>query len=353
MNIIGQSLGIDIAAKSFQVCLQIKQADGHCKIKGSRSFPNTAKGIVALEQWLAKRLHSELALAVVMEATGVYYETLAYSLDEAGYRVHVLLPNRIKGYLKFLNVKSKTDKIEAKALAQLGLDQQLPVWQAASPQMYSLKRLCRERNILVDEKTMISNRFHAEVSCKTPEPFTVKRLKQRLKLVDKQIQEVEGQLKQLVARDEVLSRHLENICQVKGLGFTTVISIIAETNGFALVDHKSQLVSYAGYDVVERQSGSSVKGRTRISKKGNAHIRRALHFPALSVVKHHDEFKALFTRVLERTQIKMKGYVAVQRKLLVLIYTLYKKEQAYDPTYAQKQTQEQRGRQDTMPAYAG
>lgn len=353
MNIIAQSLGIDVAAKSFQVCFQIKQTNGHCKIKGSRSFPNTAKGIIALEQWLKKRLHSELSFCVVMEATGVYYETLAYSLDEAGYRIHVLLPNRIKGYLKFLNVKSKTDKIEAKALAQLALDQQLPVWKTASPQMYSLKRLCRERNMLVDEKTMISNRLHAEQSCKSPEAFILKRLKQRLKLLNKQIKETECQLKEMVDQDKALSKHMENICQVKGLGFITVISVIAETNGFALVGHKSQLVSYAGYDVVERQSGSSIKGRTRISKKGNAHIRRALHFPALGVVKHHDEFKALFTRVLERTQIKMKGYVAVQRKLLVLIYTLYKKNQPYDPKYAQNQTEEQNCRQDAMPAYAG
>ena len=133
----------------------------------------------------------------------------------------------------------------------------------------------------------------------------------------------------------------------------TAITIIAETNGFELITHKSQLVSYAGYDVVERQSGTSVYGKTRISKKGNSHIRRCLYFPALSVVKYNKEFNDLFVRVRDRTQIKMKGYVAVQRKLLVLIYTLYKTNQPYDPEYAQKQEQVQSCRQDTMPAYAG
>ena len=100
-------------------------------------------------------------------------------------------------------------------------------------------------------------------------------------------------------------------------------------------------------------SGSTINGKTRISKKGNRHIRRALHFPALSVVKYHDEFTNLYNRVYDRTKIKMKGYVGVQRKLLVLIYTLYKKNEVYDPKYAQRNEDDPRSRQGTMPAYTG
>ena len=348
MSIVSQCLGIDVAAKDVQVCFMVKTDTGHCKIKGSRSFTNTVKGISNLEQWLKKRCQDGLILSVVMEATGVYYEQLAYTLYESDHRIHVLLPNRVKGYLKFLNLKSKTDKIEAKALAQLGLDQQLPTWKAATPQMYALKRLCREKNMLTDEKTMISNRLHAEQSCKSPQKTIIKRFKQRLRLVGKQIDEVEDQVRQMCVQDEQLSQRIENITTIKGVGFMTAITLIAETNGFELINHKSQLVSYAGYDVVERQSGSSVKGKTRISKKGNSHIRRCLHFPALSAVKYTNEFRALFTRVFERTKIKMKGYVAVQRKLLVLIYTLYKKNQPYDPKYATKRAKEQSCRQDTI-----
>jgi transposase len=267
--------------------------------------------------------------------------------------VHVLLPNRIKGYFKFLNLKSKTDKIEAEGLAQLGIDQELPVWEPASPLMYSLKGLNRERNTLIDQKTVVSNRLHAEQSRQGPDKRIIKRLKQQLRLLENQIKEVAQDMQHSLDQDPALKERIENICQIKGLGWITVLGIIAETNGFKLVSHKSQLVSYAGYDVVERQSGSSVRGKTRISKKGNRHIRRALHFPALGVVKYHDEFKQLFLRVFDRTKIKMKGYVAVQRKLLVLIYTLYKKNEAYDPNYYKKQMGNQISRQGTMPAYTG
>ncbi len=348
-----QNLGVDVAGKTLQVCLKVRRADGSIKIKGSRKFANTPKGHHQLVVWLGKKQLTDVFMRVTMEATGVYYEALAYHLHDHGCQVHVLLPNRIKGYLKFLNLKSKTDPLEAEALAELGIQQELPAWQPASPQMYSLKGFSRERNTLIDQKTVIMNRLHAEEARQSPDRRILKRLGQQVRLLEKQIKEVEQDLKRMLEQDEQLQQKVEQICQIKGLGWISVLSIIAETNGFQLVSHKSQLVSYAGYDVVERQSGSSVKGKTRISKKGNRHIRRTLHFPALGVVKYHDEFKQLYLRVYDRTKIKMKGYVAVQRKLLVLIYTLYKKNEAYDPNYARKQMGQQTSRQGAMPAYTG
>jgi len=347
------SLGIDVAGKDFRVCLKIRATNGSVKIKGSRKFSNTSTGFESLIKWVASKGVSDAPMRVVMEATGVYYESLAYFLHEQGWQVFVLLPNRIKGYFKFLNQKTKTDKIEAQGLAELGISQELPSWEPASPQMYSIKRLSRERNTLIEEKTVISNRLHAEKSCKSPDRRTMRRLNQQLRLIDRQVKEVEQDLGQSLEQDPELKQRIQQICQVKGLGWITVLCIIAETNGFKLVTHKSQLVSYAGYDVVERQSGSTVKGKTRISKKGNRHIRRALHFPALSVVKYHNEFTHLYERVYDRTKIKMKGYVAVQRKLLVLIYTLYKKKQAYDPKYVQINQTDHKSRQGTGPAYTG
>ena len=348
-----QNLGIDVAGKDFRVCLKVRRETGQVKIKGTRKFANTPKGFQALVKWVENKRIADAPMRVTMEATGVYYESLAYFLHEQEWQVFVLLPNRIKGYFKFLNLKSKTDKIEAEGLAELGITQVLPLWEPASPVMYSIKRLNRERHTLIEEKTVISNRLHAEQACKSPNKGTIKRLKAMLRLLAKQVEEVEHEMEQQLDQDTDLKKQVDNICQVKGLGWITVLGIIAETNGFKLVTHKSQLVSYAGYDVVQRQSGSSVNGKTRISKKGNRHIRRALHFPALTVVKYHDEFTQLFNRVYDRTKVKMKGYVAVQRKLLVLIYTLYKNNEAYDPNYYQNQMDEQKSRQGTMPAYTG
>ena len=115
--------------------------------------------------------------------------------------------------------------------------------------------------------------------------------------------------------------------------------VVAETDGFALIENQRQLTSYAGYDIVENQSGKR-KGRARISKKGNSHIRRVLHMPAFNAVKYEETFKELYDRVYNRSGIKMKAYVAVQRKLLCMMYTLWKKDQMFKPNYKKMELSE-------------
>jgi transposase len=122
---------------------------------------------------------------------------------------------------------------------------------------------------------------------------------------------------------------------MKGLGTLTLATILAETNGFELFKNYKQLVSYAGYDIVESQSETRVS-KTKISKKGNSRIRRALHMPSLIVIQCKEKpFLDLYNRTFEKHAIKMKSYVAVQKKILVMVYHLWQKEEVYDPNYRQ------------------
>ena len=105
---------------------------------------------------------------------------------------------------------------------------------------------------------------------------------------------------------------------------------------FELIRNKAQLASYAGLDIKEKQSGTSVKGKPRISKKGNKHLRKAMHLPALAAIRHDDRFKAVFARLVSKHGIKMKAVVAVQRKLLEMVYTIYKTNTAFDKNYLQR-----------------
>jgi len=96
------------------------------------------------------------------------------------------------------------------------------------------------------------------------------------------------------------------------------------------------LASYAGFDVKEKQSGTSVKGKPRISKRGNRHLRKAMHFPALGAIRRDERFKAIFARLVSKHGVKMKAVVAVQRRLLEMIYVLYKTGTSYDENYLQR-----------------
>jgi len=147
----------------------------------------------------------------------------------------------------------------------------------------------------------------------------------------------------LLAEHKDLQGRMKKIMTIPGIGKITAASVIAETHGFAQIRNKRQLVSYAGYDVINQQSGTSIKTKPRISKRGNRHIRGAMHMPALSAINHNQTQKDAFVRIVSKSGIKMKGVVAVQRKLLVLMYTLWKNDTEFDPSFEQNK----KGRHNT------
>lgn len=121
------------------------------------------------------------------------------------------------------------------------------------------------------------------------------------------------------------------ISSIPGIGNLTAVTIIAETNGFELITNKKQLVSYAGLDVKEKTSGTSVKSKPRISKRGNRNLRKVMHFPALAAIRTDERFRYIFLRLVSRHGIKMKAIVAIQRKLLELTFILWKNNSYYNP----------------------
>lgn len=329
------SLGLDVSKDKFSACLAQQDSQKAFRIEATRTFNNTAKGFEELFKWVNGKRRKAVACRVVMEATGVYYENLAYFLTAKSLAVSVELPNKTKAYAKSLKYKSKTDKLDARILAQYGLERDLPLWEPKGENMLLLKRLCRERVEVLQSKTATSNRLHAKKHAHQMDAKILDRCEKLLAMVDGLIKEIEEQIVQAAKADAEIWPKVQQMCSIKGVGIVTAVTIIAETNGFALFRSKGQVVSYAGYDVVEEQSGSSLQSPGRISKKGNAFIRRALHFPALTSIKHEPTLKALYNRVFEKTRVKMKASVAVQRKLLVLLYTLYKKNEVFNPQHAE------------------
>lgn len=361
-TILKQSVGVDMSKDKFQCCFAQRQLDKPFRILSSHSYACNEKGYAEFVLWLEKHRQADVELHILMEATGVYYENLAYYLLGKGYRVSVLLANKVKAFAKTLDHRSKTDVIDAKVMAQMALERELPQWVPPSPKMLSVKRLCRERMAYLTEKTSMSNRLHAQNYSYSPNKKSLERAEDFIGFIDKQVKEIEKEVRALIESDPDIKERFDKVCTIKGVGLITAATIIGETNGFTLFENKAQLVRYAGYDVEVFESGESVKKDSKISKKGNGNIRKALHFPALVVVKSNGVFNNLYTRVMAATRIKMKAYVAVQRKLLVLIYTLYKKNIAFDPAYnqihnpihnpIQNQNQLQNSRQEQAPTYA-
>lgn len=329
------SVGLDCSKDDFQACISLIDDAQYVKVKASRKFANTKRGFEEANYWTRKHCKEKIPVVVVMEATGNYYENLALFFHQESYRVSVVLPNKAKKYMESHGIKTKNDPVDAKGLSQMGAEQRLREWEPYSKDIYQLRLLTRQCERLVAYKTQLKNQLHSLVFGMYQNEIVEGQIDEMLQVVDCQIDEAKKQIEAFIAADEKLSKKVEKILPIKGVAIQTIAAIIAETNGFKLIENQKQLTSYAGYDVVENQSGKRV-GKTRISKKGNSHIRRAMFFPAINVVTFKEtQFVNLYERVYERTKIKMKGYVAVQRKLLCLIYTLWKKDEVYDPNFGQ------------------
>lgn len=327
-------LGVDVAQKELVVTLGKMYEDFSISLYAYKVFKNSQSGFIALINWI-KRLLKEEASQVhyIMEATGVYHQKFAYYLTDIQAKVSVVLPNKISNYMRTLDVKTITDKTCSEAIARFGLERKLDYWKKPKDVYRELQQLTRERDQIVNERVVVKNQLHAEQSEAMPNTRSLERLESRIKFLSSQEKEIKIDISEIIKTDIELKSEIERMTSVPGIGELTAVIILAETNGFELIRNKKQLVSYAGLDVKEKQSGTSVKSKPRISKKGNRSIRKAMHFPALVAVKWDDNYRDTYARLVSKHGIKMKALVSVQRKLLEMAYIVYKNKKIYDKKY--------------------
>lgn len=350
---ISQCVGIDISKENFTACVCCRLNTGEEQLSGVRDFKNLQSGFNQLVKWSRKITEPSLDTIFVMEATGVYYENLAHHLHKLKQPVCVLLPNKVNHFAKSLNVKTKTDTVDARIIARMGAERTLARWEPPHPLFKQLRDLTRGYAELMKERTVFTNRLEALKSGHEPLTVIIKSHKAIIKKLDEQLVKFKNEIEKLMYSEKWLAEKVKKVLSIKGVGLMTVAVILAETQGFEFVQNSRQLCSYAGYDVVQRESGSSVSGKTRISKKGNSWIRAALHFPALVASRHNSTMKKTYERINNRNQYKMVGATAIQRKILVLIYTLWKNDTVFREDYEiekRNQKKEAGSRHTPLPA---
>jgi transposase len=328
-NIIKQCVGIDISKASFTACVCRRLLTGEVLTSPVESFENSKHGFNQFVKWSRKIIKPSVEVLFLMEATGIYYEGIAYHLHKLNLPVSVILPNKVKHYAKSLNIKTKTDIVDARVIGQMGAERQIPYWQPPPAILKQLRDLTRLYADLKQQRTVYLNRLESGNAAEAILPFVIKSNRAILKELEKQIDQCEKEIERLLFTEEWLAEKVKNLLTIKGVGLITLAIIIAETQGFALVKSRKQLASYAGYDIVQRESGTSIKGKTRISKKGNSRIRAALYFPSLVASRHNLDFKEDYQRINNRKVSKMVGVTALQRKILLLIFTLWRNNEVY------------------------
>lgn len=331
-QIFKQVIGLDIASQSLVAVFGTIDTHQQHSLSSAVSFDNSPDGAKRLVAWIQKQRLPEIPCWVVMEATGVYHERLAVMLHQRGYLVSIVLANKVYHFAKSENLKSKTDRIDAGVITRFGLGRQLSVWQPPELVFQQLKALVREHDDINHMLTETRNRLHAtERSAASPKSVT-KRLRQQRELLKQQLKQIQQELKKLVEQSEDLSDAVECMASIPGVGLLTAVTVLAETNNFQLMDNPKQLVSYSGLDPRLRESGA-YHGRTTISGQGNSQLRRSLYMPALTAIRRNPWLKGFYQRIIASKASKKVGVVAVMRKLLTLMFTLWKKREVYNPLH--------------------
>jgi len=254
LEIVKQNVGIDVSKDKIDVTFSELDAFFDDFVVASRKFANTPKGFIELQGWVNSKKRPNMAVHFTMEATGVYYEALAYFLyQQEDYRVHVVLK---------------------------------------------------------------------------PNKETIARTEKHISFLDSQINQIEKDIKKFVDMDNELKNKMKFLLSIKGAGMVTATTIVAETNGFAAFESIKQVVGFAGLDVRIAESGKW-KGKSKISKRGNSYIRSVLYMPTLSKIRHDKATKQAYERLKEKKGVGMIAVVAQMRKMLAMMYTLWKKQEMF------------------------
>ncbi len=342
-NIVQQSVGIDCGKDHHALTISVKDHQNQQRIVERFNFRNYHREHEKMLRKVRRCLSSEVEPLFVMEATGVYHEALANYLYQQGCKVSVVLPSRAKYYAKTFTHKSSNDRISADILSYMGLEKQLESWTPPHPIYLQLRHLTRERAQLNDILNVEKNRMHAEEYRYYQDKESIQRMKKRIQLIERQIDTIDKQIKEVLNKDEGIKKKVERLRSIPGVKDITIAIILGETNGFQLIKNARQLVSYAGLDVVHKVSGTSIQIKGEISKRGNAYIRGGLFMPTMSAIQHCPTLKTFYERLVNKGKSKMTALIAAERKLLELIYYLWRYDREYDAGYEEKKNKGKAG----------
>lgn len=329
-----QCVGIDMAKAKFTACLTMTTGTDQICSTSVVEFPNTKTGFNQLLKWANKEAVKAYPCRFLMEPTGIYHEPLAYHLHKLGKQVFVILGNRAKAFAKYKGIRTKTDEMDCQLLAQIGcLEPSSNTWNPPATIYRELRTMCRFRKNIEHQLSMLNNHMEALTYSESAEDFVVKSCKSLIKSFERKLEDFDKKIEEKIKSDTELTERVKKVLTIPGVGMTTVVTILAETNGFEFFRSRKQLAKYVGLDVIEDKSGT-IEHKDKLSKKGNTHIRACLYMPALVCISHNAPLREDYERIVARHPNQKKiAIVAIMRKLLLLVYTIWKSGEVWDETY--------------------
>lgn len=312
--------GIDVSKDHLDICLLSDAGRSLIQI------PNSPSAIV---EWIS-HLVKDQALCV-LEHTGSYSCRLLHCLCTHGIAVRAVNPNQSSHFAKALGIINKTDRNAAEALALMGRSLELPSYKLENTSMQKRKQILRSLSALKKQRQMLRNQLHALSYQAIVEPAVKRAFEQTLETVNEQIKLLEEELDGL--SDEEHEKQIAKITSVVGIGVKTARALLCATGGLDTFEHNRQLAKFIGIVPSSHDSGSSVRYRGPITKKGNSELRACLYMAARSAKRFNLACKELYERLRSRGKCHKQAMVAVMNKLIRQILAVIKNDTIFDNHY--------------------
>jgi transposase len=312
-------LGIDIAKRKFD-CALLSGERFRTKV-----FENNFEGIEACVSWIKR--HAGQPVHACLEATGPYGQALAEALFDAGNTVSLINPARSRAFADSLGVRSKTDEVDARTLARLCAALQPEPWIPAPKSVRELQELVRRLDALLEMHTQETNRLavaHEAVRGS---------LEEVIAFLDRSIAEIKEAIARHIDNHPDLKAQRDLLNSIPGIGQTTSAWLIAELGAKRFTCARSA-AAYSGLTPAHWQSGTSVQGKPRLSKRGNAQFRKALYWPAITALRCNPIVQAFAERLRARGKHKMVVIAAAMRKLIHIAFGVLKSGKPFNPNLA-------------------
>lgn len=317
-------VGIDIAKHTFDIATL--QSNGKHRTKAK--LPNDPKGFEVLQQWLLK--HAEPQAWIVLEATGIYHEALAEWLFQQDYRVCVLNPAQPAFYARSQLQRVKTDKVDAKLLADYGSRHltELRSWQPEAPEIRRLKALVHRLKDLQELEQIEQNRLETTQESKVRDSIqsVLDHLQQQADVTLKAIKQHFDDHDDLRGKRDLLT-------SIDGIADKTAALLLAELGDIQRFDSSKAVTAFSGLNPRLQESGKH-KGHVRISRMGSARLRAGLYMPAVSSLTHNPAIRAMAERMRAKGKAGKQIVCAAMRKLLCIAYGVLKSGRPFEPALA-------------------
>lgn len=321
-------LGWDCSKDHLNYCL----LDTQGKLIKQGQIVNTKKAVKSFFNRLLKNLDLEpVDLFCCIEHTGLYTYRLLNQANTCGVSIALEDPLRINKANQ--RKQDKTDEEDARAIAFYGLEKayKLKLWQPQSQTMQSLKQLNRRRKILVKQRQALhTSHHHSKGFEETSLPVSIEQgIEEQLHQLKQLIKQIEQEMTKLILADEQLRHRYEIARSVVGLGEKNTLVIMIETEGFEKIATAKACANYAGLRPTRHQSGSSVKRKSRTSKKVNKALKTAFHHAAFSAKMHQEHFKHYYQRKAEQGKEHLQIMNAIRNKICRALYACIKNDVMY------------------------